>query len=250
MQKIKNVLISQPPPERGDSPYLDLAKKYNFKIVFRKFFKIEGVPSKDLRQDRTNLNDFTGIVFSSKNAVDHYFRMCEEMRVQVPDTMKYFCVTESIALYLQKYVVYRKRKVFHGKGKLSDLFDIMKKHKEEVFLFPCSNTLNAETIRIVEEAKFKCKLVVFYNTISNDLSDIDIKLFEMLVFFSPSGIKSLFENFPDFKQDSTIIATFGNTTTAAAKEAGIKPNIIAPNPKAPSMSMAIEQYFENKGKSR
>lgn len=250
MPKIKNVLVSQPPPERGDSPYLDLAKKYNFKVAFRKFFKIEGVPAKDLRQDRTNLLDYTGVIFTSKNAVDHYFRICGEMRVTVPDTMKYFCVSESIALYLQKYVVYRKRKIFHSRHNMQELVEIMKKHKNENFLFPCSGLQNPETIQLIEEAKYDCKPVVFYNTIPNDLSDIDITQFDLLVFFSPVGIKSLFENFPDFKQGETLIATFGNTTTTAAKEAGIKPNIIAPTPKAPSMTMAIEQYLECMAKSK
>ncbi len=250
MPKIKNVLISQPPPERGDSPYVELSKKYNFKVLFRKFFKIEGVPAKDLRQDRMNLLEYTGVVFTSKNSVDHYFRICGEMRVVVPDTMKYFCVSESVALYLQKYVVYRKRKIFHSKHNLLEIIEIMKKHKNENFLFPCSNIQNFDAMRLFEEAKFNFKSVVLYNTISDDLSDIDITQFDMLVFFSPAGISSLLENYPGFKQKSLIIATFGNTTKAAAKEAGINPNIVAPNPKAPSMSMAIEQYLESSTKCK
>jgi len=250
MAKIKTILVSQPPPDRENDPYLELAKKYNLKILFRKLFMIEGVPSKDFRQDRINLMDFTAVIFTSKNAIDHYFRICAEMRVLVPDTMKYFCVTESIAYYLQKYVLYRKRKIFHGNQQFSELINVMKKHKNEKFLLPSSNTIKAEIPKLLEENKYNYKKIIFYRTLPNDLSDIDIHQFDMIVFFSPAGIRSLFHNFPGFKQNKTLIATFGSTTTHAAKEAGLTLHIQAPSPSAPSMTMALEQYLGKAAKCK
>jgi len=250
MAKIKNVLVSQPPPERENDPYLELAKKYNFKIVFRKLFKIEGVPSKDFRQDRINLLEYTAVIFTSKNAIDHYFRICCEMRVTVPDTMKYFCVSESVALYLQKYVLYRKRKIFHGRQHFSEVVELMKKHKTEKFLLPTSDLIKPEIPKLLDENKFPYKRIVFYYTIPNDLSDIDIKQFDMIIFFSPAGVKSLLHNYPDFKQNKTVVATFGSTTTNAAKEAGFTIHIQAPTPKFPSMTMALEQYLEKASKCK
>ncbi len=250
MVKIKNVLVSQPPPDRENDPYLELAKKFNLKITFRKLFKIEGVPSKDFREKRINLLDFSAVIFTSKNAIDHYFRICGEMRVTVPDMMKYFCISESIALYLQKYVLYRKRKIFYGRQHLSELIDIMKKHKNETFLLPTSDLLKPETPKLLNENKFNYKRIIFYNTIPNDLSDIDINQFNMIVFFSPAGVKALFHNFPDYKQKGAIIAAFGTTTFNAAKEAGLKVHIQAPTPNAPSMTMALEQYLEKASKCK
>jgi len=250
MAKIKNILVSQPPPERENDPYLELAKKYNIKILFRKLFRIEGIPSKDFRQDRVNLLDYSAIIFTSKNSIDHYFRICGEMRITVPDTMKYFCISESVALYLQKYVLYRKRKIFHSKQHFFELVDIMKKHKNENYLFPSSNILKPEIPKLLGDNKFNYKRIIFYNTLPNDLSDIDINQFDIIVFFSPAGIKSLFHNFPNFKQNKMLMAAFGNTTANAAKEAGLTINIQSPTPKAPSMAAAIEQFLVNASKSK
>ncbi|MGD0711041.1 MAG: uroporphyrinogen-III synthase [Bacteroidales bacterium] len=250
MTKIKNILVSQPPPDRENDPYLELAKKYNLKIIFRKLFKIEGVPSRNFREDRINLPDYSAIIFTSKNAIDHYFRICCEMRYTVPDSMKYFCISESVAFYLQKYVLYRKRKIFHGKQHFSEVIELMKKHKTEKFLLPTSDILKPEIPKLLNENKFNYKRIVFYNTIPQDLSDIDIKQFDMLIFFSPAGVKSLLHNFPDFKQNKTVVATFGSTTTNAAKEAGFTIHIQAPTPKVPSMAMALEQYIEKASKCK
>jgi uroporphyrinogen-III synthase len=243
MRKIKNILISQPKPERENDPFFELAKKHNVKILFRKLFKIEGVPSKDFRQDRINLLDYTAIIFTSKNAIDHYFRICGEMRVVVPDTMKYFCISESVALYLQKYVQYRKRKIFHGRQHFSELVELMKKHKTEKFLLPTSDLLKADIPQLLDENKFNYKRIVFYNTIPNDITDIDIVQYDMIVFFSPAGIKALFHNYPKFKQDKILVAAFGSTTANAVKEAGLTLHVQAPTPSAPSMAMALEQYI-------
>ena len=250
MAKVKNILVSQPPPDKENDPYLELAKKYNLKIIFRKLFKIEGVPSKNLREDRINLADFSAVIFTSKNAIDHYFRICCEMRYTVPDSMKYFCVSESVAFYLQKYVLYRKRKIFHGKQHFSEVIELMKKHKTENFLLPTSDILKPDIPKLLNENKITYKRIVFYNTIPQDLTDVDITQFDMLIFFSPAGIKSLLHNFPDFEQSKTVIATFGTTTTNAAKEAGFTIHIQAPTPKVPSMAMALEQYLGKALKSK
>jgi len=246
--KIKNVLVSQPPPESEKSPYLLLAKKYNLTIVFRKFFKVEGIPSKDFRQSKVNINDFTAVIFTSKNSIDNYFRICGEMRVTVSETLKYFCVSESIALYLQKYVVYRKRKIFHGKQTFLDLMELIKKHKTEKFLLPCSNLPTQNILKLMDTNKISYTKAIIYRTTSDDLSDININDFQMLVFFSPMGIKSLSINYPKFKQKDTIIAAFGVTTAKAVKSAGLILNIEAPTVKAPSMTMAIEQYLDKLNK--
>jgi len=250
MAKIKSILISQPQPERENDPYLELAKKYNLKILFRKFFRIEGAASKDFRQDRINLLDYSAVIFTSKNAIDHYFRICGEMRVTVPDTMKYFCITESVALYLQKYVLYRKQKIFHSKQHFPELIELMKKHKSESFLLPTSDILKPDIPVLLNENKFNYKRIIFYKTISNDLSDIDISQFDVIVFFSPAGIKSLFHNFPNFKQNKIMIAAFGSTTANAVKEAGLTLQIQAPSPKFPSMTMALEQFLEKASKNK
>lgn len=242
--KIKNVLVSQPPPESEKSPYLLLAKKYNLNIVFRKFFKVEGIASKDFRQSKVNINDFTAVIFTSKNSIDNYFRICGEMRITVSETLKYFCVSESIALYLQKYVVYRKRKIFHGTQTFLDLMEIIKKHKTEKFLLPCSNLPTQNILKLMDSNKINYTKAIIYRTASDDLSDININDFQMLVFFSPIGIKSLFINYPKFKQKDTIIAAFGAATAKAVKSNGLLLNIEAPTAKAPSMTMAIEQYLE------
>jgi len=248
--KVKSLLISQPKPDLDKSPYADIIKKYNVNIEFRKFFKIEGVASKDFRQSRINFLDYTAVIFTSKNAVDHYFRLCNELRLQVPDIMKYFCVTEAIALYLQKYIQYRKRKIFHGNNSFSELIESIKKHKSEVFLLPCSESYNQEVLKILDENNINYTRTEVYRNIPDDLANMKLQNYDMLVFFSPSGIKSLFYNFPKFKQNSTIIATFGETTRQEAKKAGLKVSVEAPNTKAPSMTMAIDQFLEKQNKTK
>jgi uroporphyrinogen-III synthase len=245
--KIKSILVSQPEPTTPKSPYFDLADKYKLKIDFRPFIQVEAVPAQEFRQSRISLLQHSAVIFTSRNAVDHFFRMAEEMRVTVPESMKYFCVSESTAYYLQKYVVYRKRKIFHGKQKFEDLLDVIKKHKNETFLFPCSDIHNDRVTAKLENLNVKFNKAILYRTVVADLSDLKDVYYDMLVFFSPSGIESLMKNFPDFDQKETKIAAFGPTTEKAVMENGLRMDVYAPQPKAPSMSMAIEQFIkENK----
>lgn len=249
--KIKNILVSQPEPlDLEKSPYGELAKNHSLRIDFNKFIKIEGVSSKEFRQCRINLLDFTAVIFTSRNAVDHYFRLAKDLRVEVPDTMKYFCISESTAFYLQKYVQYRKRKIFHGKQSFEQLMEIIKKHKDEKYLLPCSDIHKASMTRQLESAEINYQKAVFYKTLASDLSHLDINGYDMLIFFSPSGVKSLFKNFPEFKQNSTLIAAFGPTTAKAIDEAGLKLDVAAPTKTAPSMTMAIEQYIQKQNKKK
>lgn len=241
--KIKTILVSQPKPEGDKSPYFDLAKKCGVKIDFRPFIHIEGVSALDFRKDKVNILDHTAVIMTSRSAVDHYFRMCQEMRVTVPETMKYFCISESTAFYLQKYVLYRKRKIFHGKQTIADLMVVVKKHKEEKYLLPCSDISKEEIADKLDEQKIKYTKAVMYRTVCSDLSDLANVNYDVLVFFSPSGIKSLLKNFPKFKQNKTRIACFGPATAQTVKESRLKLDIFAPNPKAPSMTMALEQYI-------
>jgi len=242
--KIKSILISQPKPTTEKSPYFDLAAKYKIKIDFRSFIHVEGIPAKEFRQERVNILEHTAVILTSRNAVDHFFRMCEEMRVNVPDTMKYFCLSESTAYYLQKYVIYRKRKIFHGKQSFQDLLDVIKKHKNERYLLPCSDIHKRNITDLLDKHNIRYSKSVFYQTVCSDLSDLADVNYDMLVFFSPSGIESLFKNFPDFKQNKTRIAAFGATTAEAVKEAGLNIDVHAPTPGLPSMSMAIEHYIK------
>jgi uroporphyrinogen-III synthase len=244
--KIKSILVSQPEPTTPKSPYFDLAEKYKLKIDFRPFIQVEAVPAQEFRQSRISLLEHTAVIFTSRNAVDHFFRMAEEMRVTVPETMKYFCVSESTAYYLQKYVVYRKRKIFHGKQKFEDLLDVLKKHKSETFLFPCSDIHDDRVTEKLSALNVKFNKAILYKTVVADLSDLENVYYDMLVFFSPSGIESLLKNFPDFKQNDTKIAAFGPTTEKAVLENNLRLDVYAPQPKAPSMSMAIEQYIKGK----
>jgi uroporphyrinogen-III synthase len=241
--KVKTVLVSQPKPEGDKSPYFDLAKKCNVKIDFRPFTHIEGVSAIDFRKDKINILDHTAVIMTSRSAVDHYFRMCQEMRITVPETMKYFCISESTAFYLQKYVLYRKRKIFHGKQTLIDLMLVIKKHKDETYLLPCSDIHKEEIADKLDEQKIKYTKAVMYRTVCSNLKDLENVNYDVLVFFNPSAIKSLFKNFPKFKQNKTRIACFGTATALAVKEARLKADIYAPNPKAPSMTMALEQYI-------
>ncbi|MBS1763888.1 MAG: uroporphyrinogen-III synthase [Bacteroidetes bacterium] len=246
--KVKTILVTQPKPETDKNPYFDLAKKFNLKIDFRPFIQIEGIPSKDFRRDRVNLPDFQAVILTSRQAADHYFRMASEMRFTSFDDVKFFCVSESTAFYLQKYITYRKRKVFYGNNSINDLVDVLKKHKKEKFLLPCSEVMNPDIINTLKESDIDFATAAIYRTVSSDLSDIDINAFDMIVFFSPSGVQSLMKNFPKYKQSNTRIATFGATTAQTAKDAKLKVEIMAPVPEAPSMTMAIEQYLKKANK--
>ena len=250
MDKVKSILVSQPKPEGDKSPYFDLADKHNLKIDFRSFIHVEGVDAKDFRTQKVNVLDHTAIILTSKNAADHFFRICEETRVTVPETMKYFCVSEAIAYYLQKYVVYRKRKIFYGGNTFRDLVEVIKKHKGENYLLPCIDGLKPTVPESLDALGVSYTKAVLYKTVCSDLSDLADVNYDVLVFYSPSGIKSLFENFPDFKQNKTRIAAFGPTTTHAVTDRSLKLDIGAPVPKAPSMTMALDQYIKEANKKR
>ncbi|MBP6398429.1 MAG: uroporphyrinogen-III synthase [Saprospiraceae bacterium] len=239
---IKTILVSQPKPER--SPYYDIEKKYGLTIDWRSFIHVEGVTEKEFRKNRVRPDEYTSIIFCSKNAIENFFRLCEEMRIKMSPETKYFCVTEAIANYLQKFIVYRKRKVFAGKKKLDDLHAYFNKFKAtEKFLLPNSNLGNKDVVGYLDKNKIEFTDVLMYRTLSSDLSDLENVFYDVLVFFSPQGIESLYENFPDFKQNYTRIAVFGQSTLQAVHDHGIYPNIVAPTPEAPSMSMALEQYL-------
>jgi uroporphyrinogen-III synthase len=246
--KVKSILVSQPKPETEKSPYHDLAKKYGLKIDFRPFIHVEGVPANEFRKERINLADFTAVIFTSRYAADHFFRMCTEMRIANLDQIKYFCISESTAFYLQKYVVFRKRKIFYGKSSINDLIDVIKKHKKEKFLLPCSDIHKQEIADTLNDHKIEFTKAIMYRTVCSDLSDLADVNYDMLVFFSPSGITSLLKNFPEFKQNKTRIAAFGSTTNKAVEDAKLKVNVMAPVPEAPSMTMAIEQYLKKVNK--
>jgi uroporphyrinogen-III synthase len=246
--KVKTILVSQPEPKSDSSPYHDLARKQKVSVDFRPFIHVEGVSSADVRQQKISFTSHTSVILTSRNAVDHYFRVCEEMRFEVPTSMKYFCMSEAIAFYLQKYITYRKRKIYFGKQRFVDLIDTIKKHKSEKFLLPSSDLLKPVIPQLLEENKINYTRAVLYNTVCSDLSDLENVFYDVLVFFSPSGIKSLLQNFPNFVQNNTRIAAFGQTTVKAVAEAGLKVNIEAPSVKAPSMTMALEQYIKDVNK--
>lgn len=240
--KVKTILVSQPEPKEN-SPYLRLIEKQKVKIDFRPFIHVEGVRAKEVRQQKIDLTHFTSIILTSRNAVDHFFRIAEEMRFKVPDTLKYFCQSEAVAYYLQKYVVYRKRKIYVGKRTFQDMAPLIRKYRDERFLLPCSDVLKPEIPQILDDLKMDWKRAVLYKTVISDLSDLRDVYYDILVFFSPSGIESLFKNFPDFKQNETKIAVFGNSTVEAATNAGLRIDIEAPTPETPSMTMALEKYI-------
>ena len=246
--KVKTILVSQPKPETEKSPYFDLSDNCKVKVDFRQFIHVEGVDSKEFRQQKINIQEFDGVIFTSRNAVDHFFRIAQELRYTVPDGLKYFCISESTAYYLQKYVVYRKRKIFHGRQTMEDLIPLMKKHKINQFLLPCSDILKADIPETMEKHSIPFSKAMLYRTVCSDLSDLKDVNYDVLVFFSPAGIASLYENFPDFKQNETRIAVFGATTAKAAENAGLEINIAAPKPEAPSMTMALEQYIKKQNK--
>ena len=246
--KVKTILISQPEPKVENSPYFELEEKQKVKIDFIPFIHVEGVSSKEVRQQKVDLSQYNAIILTSRNAVDHFFRIAEEMRYKVPDSLKYFCQSEAVAYYLQKYVVYRKRKIYVGKRTFPDLIPLIKKYKNEKFLLPSSDMLKPAIPKQLDKAGINWKRAVFYKTVVSDLSDLKEVFYDIVVFFSPSGIKSLFENFPDFEQKNTRIAVFGNSTIKAAKEHGLTVNIKAPTPETPSMTMALEKYIKAQNK--
>ena len=246
--KVKTILVSQPEPKIENSPYSRLIDKQKVKIDFRPFIHVEGVSARDVRHQKIDLTKFTAIILTSRNAVDHFFRVAEEMRFKVPDTMKYFCQSEAVAYYLQKYVVYRKRKIYVGKRTFQELTPLIKKYKDESFLLPSSDALKAIVPTTLDSLNVTWERGVFYKTVVSDLSDLRNVYYDILVFFSPSGIKSLLANFPDFEQNDTRIAVFGNTTVKATTEAGLRVDIKAPTPETPSMTMALAKYIDEVNK--
>ncbi len=247
--KVKRILVSQPyPTDFEKSPYGELTQKYKVNIDFVKFIKIEGITASEFRKDKVYIQDHSAVIFSSRNAVDHFFRMAKEMRVEIPDSLKYFCSSEAIAYYLQKYVQYRKRKIFSGNQTMDDLIEVIKKHKEEKFLLPCSDVHNVSLTKVLEENEIDYSKAVIYNTVASDLTDVDISAYDLLVFFSPAGVKSLFKNFPNFIQNSTLIGAFGPATVSAAKESGLKVDIGAPTKTALSMTDALDQFLSQTNK--
>lgn len=249
---IKTILVSQPKPEGEKSPYYDLAEKYKLKIDFRSFIHVEGVDSAEFRTKKINLPDYTAVILTSKTAVDHFFRIAKEMRFDVPDSMKYFCISEAVAYYLQKYVTYRKRKIFFGKQNIDDLMDVMKKHKNEKCLLPCTDILRDKIPNTLNKHEVDFTKAELYRTVASDLSDLENVYYDMLVFFSPGGIESLLKNFPDFKQNTTLIATFGPTTANAVIKNKLRVDVCAPMPNSPSMTAAIENHVKEaiKGKKK
>jgi len=246
--KVKTILVSQPEPKVENSPYFELIEKQKVKIDFRPFIHVEGVSGKDVRAQKVDLNQYTAVILNSRNSVDHFFRIADELRFKVPDSMKYFCQSEAVAFYLQKYVVYRKRKIYVGKRTFTELSPLIKKYKNEKFLMPSSDKLKSEVPSVLNELKVNWKQATFYKTVVSDLSDLRDVYYDILVFFSPSGIESLLHNFPDFKQNETRIAVFGNTTVKAATEYGLRVDIQAPTPETPSMTMALEKYIKQVNK--
>lgn len=246
--KVKTILVSQPKPKVENSPYAELEQKQKVKVDFVPFIHVEGVDAKHVRKQKINLSDFTAIILTSRNSVDHFFRLAKDMRYEVPTSLKYFCTSEAVAYYLQKYVVYRKRKIYVGKRTIKDLAPILKKFKTEKFLLPSSDMLKPAIPKQLNKLELEWKQGVFYKTVVSDLSHLEHVFYDIVVFFSPSGIKSLFENFPDFKQNNTRIAVFGNSTNKAAQRHGLNVNILAPTPEAPSMTKALENYIKEQNK--
>ena len=243
---IKKILVSQPKPTSEKSPYYDIANRFGVELVFRPFIKVEGMAAREFRTQKVNILDYTAVVFTSRHAIDHFFTLAKEMRITIPEDMKYFCVTETIALYIQKYVQYRKRKVFFGTtGKVDDLIPTMVKHKTEKYLVPMSDVHNDVIANLLDSKKLIHKEVVMYKTVSNDFTEEEVKNFDydMLIFFSPSGIESLTKNFPDFNQGEIAIGTFGPATAKAVQDAGLRLDLQAPTEKYPSMTGALQHYL-------
>ena len=248
--KIKRILVSQPVPETDSNPYTELSEKYGLTIDFRQFIRVEGISLKDFRRERINFLDFGAVIFTSRTAIDNYFRLCDEMRITVPITMKYLCISEAIAFYLQKYIVYRKRKISFATGKIDDLIKLVQKNKTEYFLLPLSDIHNQEIPNKLKKEDIKFRSVILHKTVPADLSDFDISNYNIIVFFSPIGIASLMENYSDFEQGNKILGAFGASTCTALREAGLTLNIEAPTPKAPSMIMALDQFINDYNKKK
>ncbi len=244
LRKVKSVLVSQPPPTDDGSPYLKLAEKFNLKIDFRPFIQVEQVSPKEFRKQKVEILEHTAIIFTSRNAVDHFFDICKEFKIEMPAGMKYFCISDQTANYLQKYIVIRKRKIFSGLKTPKDLIEILKKHKGERFLYPCSDIRKEDIPEFLKENGYNFTEAIMYRTVASNLSDLDDVYYDIIAFFSPSGINSLFVNFPDFKQNFTRIAAFGPTTAKAVRDAGLFLDIEAPLPNAPSMTGALELYIK------
>ena len=245
---VKSILVSQPKPQDVNSPYLALAKKYNLKVDFRPFIQVEPVSTNDFRKQKIDILEHSAIIFTSRNAVDHFFNMCTQMKIDVPSDMKYFCISEQTSNYLQKYIVIRKRKIFTGDKTAMDLIEILKKHKNERYLFPCSNIRKDDIPGYMKEQGYNFREAILYKTVASDLSDLAEIKYDVIAFFSPSGINSLFVNFPKFKQNNTRIAAFGPATAEAVNKAGLILDIKAPLPVAPSMTGALELYIKKANK--
>jgi uroporphyrinogen-III synthase len=241
------ILISQPRPESEKSPYFELEKKFNVRLDFHPFIRVEGVPGKEFRKQKVDITQFTAVIFTSRNSVDHFFRVCEELKIKVSQDCKYFCITEAVALYLQKFILYRKRKVFYGAdGTTKSLLEVMNKHRDnEKFLFPSSDSQKRDIEEWLKTQKCNYSTASLYKTVSNDLREIlSTTAYDLIVFFSPYGVRSLFENIPDFKQESIQIGAFGPTTSAAVTESGLALNLKAPAPNAPSMVAALDLFLQ------
>lgn len=248
--KIKKILVSQPQPTSEKSPYFDIVEKYGVKIDFRPFIKVEPVPAKEFRQQKVSILEHTAVMFTAKTGIDNFFRICEEMRITMPETMKYFCVSESVALYLQKYIQYRKRKVFYGAtGKLPDLFSVISKHLTENYLVVLSDVHNEEILHLLEKNNVQHDVGIMYRTVSNDFTPEEEFNYDMLIFFSPQGIASLIKNFPGFEQGEIHIGCWGTTTANAVHEAGLRLDLEAPSPEAPSMTTALELFIKENHKT-
>jgi uroporphyrinogen-III synthase len=246
--KVKTILVSQPEPASDKSPFCRLKEKHRLKIDFRPFIHVEGLSAKEVRLQRINFSEFNNVILTSRNAVDHFFRVTEEMRFKVPDSTKYFCQSEAVAYYLQKYVVYRKRKIYVGEKTIDNLEAFFKKFEKETFLLPTSDILKPSIPNYLNGIGLNWTRAQLYKTVMSDLSDLRDVYYDVLVFFSPSGIQSLFKNFPDFQQNETKIAAYGNATVLAADKAKLRIDIKAPTPDTPSMTMAIEKYISSNGK--
>ncbi|MBR5102618.1 MAG: uroporphyrinogen-III synthase [Muribaculaceae bacterium] len=246
--KIKKILVSQPKPSSAKSPYYDVAEKYGVEVVFRPFIKIEGLTSKEFRQQKINVQDYSAVIFTARTAIDHYFRLCKELRFNVPDTMKYFCVSETVAHYLQKYIIYRKRKIFYSStGLVDDLMPLIEKHKKEKYLFPVSD-VHQESLPVLDQKNIPYTRAIMYRTLSNDFTPDEPFDYDMLIFFTPSGIKSLMSNFPNFNQGDIAIGCMGSKTIDEIKETGLRLDITV-SPEAPSMAAAIDKYLEQRLKA-
>jgi uroporphyrinogen-III synthase len=254
VKAVKKILITQPKPENDKSPYFELAKKYNLDLVFHPFIKLEGIPSREFRKQKIDITNYSAVIFTSRNAIDHFFRICEEMKINISQDTKYFCITEAVALYLQKFILYRKRKVFYGSdGTNKSMFDVITKHKEnEKFLYVCSeNQQDNEIVNWLKNNKCEFALAFMYRTISNEITSVmEESEYDIICFFTPSGVKSLYDNLPGFKQNGTHIGAFGGNTSKAAEDAGLTLDIKAPAPQTPSMVAALEQFLSAYNKKK